>query len=887
MAAPQDTNRELTPERWARIEEVFHRAAECDPQQRRALLDQACGDDLKLRAEVEVLLSSDGSASAYLSGTVRSELLALEFPLKDATVSHYRILDGLGGGGMGLVYRAEDLKLGRRVAIKFLPEESAKDPAALGRFEREARSASALEHPNICPIYEFGEHEGQPFLVMQLLEGQTLRELISAAAPVKSPLLLNKLLDLAIQIADGLQAAHEHGIIHRDIKPANIFVTSQNQVKILDFGLAKLAEVTSVASGALETAADTSSRETVPLTTPELFFSRAGMAVGTLGYMSPEQVRGEKLDARTDLFSFGLVLYEMATGKHAFKGDTGPELQKAILEHEPAPARELQPDLPPKLEEIISRALEKHRETRYQAASEMRADLECLKSETDSKAKFTGDRLHHLRWRRALLSALLLLSLVVAVVFFVRYQRVRGDENSIRSLAVLPLENLSGDPTQEYFVDGMTDELTTDLAKVKSLRVTSRTSVVQYKGVRNKSVQQIGRELNVDAIVEGAVLRSDGRVRITAQLIHAPTDQHLWAESYDRELKDVLALQENVARAIATQIKISLTPQEEGRLMSARAVDPEAYEAYLRGRYFWNKRTAEGIRKASGYFQQAIEKDPSYGLAYSGLADCNSGLSWHGFVSPSVALSKAKAAALKAIEIDPESGEAHASLALVLTHQAEWVGAETEFKRALELNPTYANAHHWYGDYLSAMGRHDEAIAEAKRAFELDPLAPIINTWLALRYYFARRYDEAIAQGRKTVDFDPNFAPAHLVLGQAYLQKGMRDQAIAELQKATQLSGSSSLYLSQVGVAFAAAGRNAEALRVVDNLAKIAKQNYVSSYGIAEIYVALGDKQHALKWLRNAYDEHAVWMDYLNVDPILDPLRSEPGFQELCRRMRL
>jgi eukaryotic-like serine/threonine-protein kinase len=883
VAAPQDANRELTPERWARIEEVFHRAAECDPQQRGSLLDEACGNDLELRAEVEALLSLDGSATAYLSGTVRSELHALEFPLKGATVSHYRILDGLGGGGMGVVYRAEDLKLGRRVAIKFLPEEAAKDTAALGRFEREARSASALEHPNICPIYEFGEHEGRPFLVMQLLEGQTLRELISAASPVELPLLL----DLAIQIADGLQAAHELGIIHRDIKPANIFVTRQNQVKILDFGLAKLAELTSRASDDLETTVDLSPRENIPLTAPEPFFSRAGTAVGTPGYMSPEQVRSEKLDARTDLFSFGLVLYEMATGKHAFKGDTGLALQKAILEQKPVPAREVQPDLPPQLGQILSKALEKSRETRYQTASEIRADLQRLKSEMDSKAKVKAESPPGLLSRRALLSALLILSLVVAVFFLVRYWRVQSADNSIRSLAVLPLENLSGDPEQEYFVDGITDELTTDLAKIKSLRVTSHTSAGQYKGVRNKSLQQIGRELNVDGIVEGAVLRSDGRVRITAELIHAPTDHHLWADSYDRELKDVLALQEDVARAIANQIKISLTPQEEGRLVGARAVDPEAYEAYLRGRYFWNKRTAEGIRKASEYFQQAIEKDPSYGLAYTGLADCNSGLSWHGFVSPSEALPKAKAAALKAVEIEPESGEAHASLALVLTHQAEWVAAETEFKRALELSPTYANAHHWYGDYLSSMGRHDEAIAEAKRAFELDPLAPMINTWLALRYYFARRYDEAIAQGRKTVDFDPNFAPAHLVLGQAYLLKGMRDQAIPELQKATQLSGGSPLYLSQVGVAFAAAGRNAEALRVVGDLGKIAKRSYVSSYGIAEIYAALGDKQHALKWLRNAYDEHAVWMDYLNVDPILDPLRSEPDFKELCRRMRL
>lgn len=411
MAAMRNTKRvgELTPARWAHIEELFHRAAECDPEQRGNLLDQACRDDLALRAEVEALLSSDGSAGRLVSGAVRSELGAFEFPLKGTTVSHYRILDGLGGGGMGLVYVAEDIRLGRRVALKFLPEESAKDAAALARFEREARSASALEHPNICPIFEFGEHEGQPFLVMQLLEGQTLRELISAGGPEKPPLPLHKLLDLAVQIADGLDAAHQHGIIHRDIKPTNIFVTSHGQAKILDFGLAKLAGSVSVAGGNSESEAEGTRRESMPSTTSELFFSRTGMAVGTVGYMSPEQVRGEKLDACTDLFSFGLVLYEMATGKHAFKGDTGSLLQEAILQQKPSPAREVNPEIPPKLQGIIHKALQKDRKERYQTAAELRADLQRLKDEK-------------LAWRRRwpVVAATFLAVLVVVGVFAVR-----------------------------------------------------------------------------------------------------------------------------------------------------------------------------------------------------------------------------------------------------------------------------------------------------------------------------------------------------------------------------------------------------------------------------------------------------------------------------------
>ncbi len=443
----------------------------------------------------------------------------------------------------------------------------------------------------------------------------------------------------------------------------------------------------------------------------------------------------------------------------------------------------------------------------------------------------------------------------------------------IRSIAVLPLENLSHEPEQEYFADGMTEELITSLGKIGAIQVTSRTSVMRYKRT-NKSLPQVARELNVDGIVEGTVQRAGDRVRVTTQLIYARTDHHLWAQSYDRELKDVLALQGEVARAIASEIKTTLTPQEQMSLATVRPVNPGAYEAYLKGRYFWNKRTAEGIKKATDYFQQAINQQPDYGIAYSGLADCNSGLTWHGFASPTEALPRAKAAALKAIEIDPTSGEAHASLALVLSHQRNWAAAENEFKRALQLSPRYANAHHWYGDYLSIVGRHEEALDEAKRAFELDPLSPMINTWLGLRYYHARRYDEAIVQGRKILEVDPSFAAAHLLLGQAYVQKRLHAQAISELQSATSLSGDSPLYMAQVGV-------------VIDQLQKVARQSYVSSYGLAQIYAALGDKQHAMKWLQSAYDERAVWMEYLKVDPVLDSLRSQPRFQDLVRQMGL
>ncbi|HTA60469.1 MAG TPA: winged helix-turn-helix domain-containing protein [Candidatus Baltobacteraceae bacterium] len=456
----------------------------------------------------------------------------------------------------------------------------------------------------------------------------------------------------------------------------------------------------------------------------------------------------------------------------------------------------------------------------------------------------------------------------------------------IQSIAVLPLENLSHEPEQEYFADGITEELITSLSKIGTLHVTSRTSVMQYKRT-NKSLPQIARELNVDGIVEGTVQRSGDRVRITSQLIHAPTDHHLWAGTYDRELKDVLALQDEVARAIANEIKATLTPQEQKSLTAIRPVNPDAYEAYLKGRYYWNKRTADGIRKASEYFQQAINKQPNYGPAYSGLADCNSGLAWHGFASPAEALPKAKAAALKAVEIDPASGEAHASLALVLSHQRSWAAAGNEFKRALELSPGYANAHHWYGDYLSVLGRHGEALAEAKRAFSLDPLSPMINTWLGYRYYDDRHFDEAIEQGRKILDFDPSFAAAHLLLGQAYLQKGLQAQAISELQNATALSGDSPSYMAELGVAYAVSGKKVETLSVINQLRKVARHSYVSSYGFAQIYAALGDKQNSINYLQSAYEEGAVWMQYLQVDPVLDSVRSQPRFQDLVRQMGL
>ena len=767
---------------------------------------------------------------------------------------HYQLLEEIGAGGMGRVYRAHDSRLERDVAIKVLPPLSFTDPHSRKRFRKEALALSRLNHPNIATVHDFDTLGDLDYLVMEYIPGVSLDQKIAHA-----PLAEKEIVRLGAQLAEGLVAAHQEGILHRDLKPANLRVTPEGRLKILDFGLAKAQDV--------NVAASTSSEPHSAI-------------AGTLPYMAPEQLLGEKLDTRTDLYAAGNVLYEMATGKPPFERALGSRMIDEIL-HQPSVApRALNPRISPGLETVILKCLEKSAENRYQSAGELAVDLRRLASASASSnlASQSSARPRHL-WRVLALSLVPVLA-IASLLYYARWRLLARQHEPIRSLAVLPLINVSGDPAQEYFADGMTDELISRMARAGEPRVISLTSSMHYKGT-HKPLKDIANELGVDAVVEGSVLRSGKQVRITAELIDAASDQHLWANSYNRDVSDVLGLQDEVAEAVSSQVGAQL--RLRGR-SSQQPLDPQVYEAYLRGRFEWNKRTPEGAQAALDYFHQAVLRDPKYAAGYAGIADCylTLGPSLHA-TSLALSLSEARAAVGRALQLDPDLAEAHATLAEIsLIADWDWAKAETEFKRALQLNPGYATAHHWYGLYLGYDGRAVEARRELELAHDLDPHSAIIRSNLGWSYYIERDYENTIRTLRQTLAQNPDFWVAHWGLGSCYVQKGWYPLALSELQKAVDLSQGDSGAKASLVYAQAAAGHRQIAEKMLRELQQTGQKEPVD---IAIIYVALGDREQAITMLKQAYSEHSQSLLLLKTDPWLDGLRADPRIQELIKKI--
>jgi eukaryotic-like serine/threonine-protein kinase len=800
------------------------------------------------------------------------------------TVSHYRVLEKLGGGGMGIVYKAEDVRLGRYVCLKFLPERLSKDHAAIERFQREARAASSLNHPHICTIHDVDEYDGQSFIVMEFLEGQTLKHRIAGR-----PMEIERVPEYGHQMADALEAAHAKAIIHRDIKPANIFLTERGQIKLLDFGLAKLMpERMGVASLSHAGTAFTATTEDAHLTS-------TGVSMGTVAYMSPEQVRGEELDERTDLFSLGLVLYEMATGKQAFVGHTSGLVFEAILNRAPAPAARLNPAISPQLEQIINKALEKNRALRYRTAADLSADLQRLKRDTDSARAFqvasgtSAEQPAERPWvpfvgAGVVALALLLFGLNVGGL---RERVLHGTaQGRIDSIAVLPFANLSNDPKTEYLSDGITESLINSLSQLPNLSVTSRNTVFRYKG-QLTDPEKLGRDIGVRAILTGRLIQTGDELMISVSLEDVRENRQIWGEQYNRRLSNLVSVQQEIAADIYGRLRPKLEGEERKLLAKRPTENVEAYQLYLQGLFYWNKWTEPDFKKAADYFTQAVQKDSRYALSYAGLADTYSLLGDAGYLPPSEAWPKAKAAAMQALEIDDTLAEAHTSLALVKEHfEWDWTGAETEFRRAIELNPNSATAHHWYGEYLANMGRTEEGLRETKKAQELDPLSLIINTTLGWQLHLAHRSDQAVEQLRKVLDIDAKFTPARRVLEAVYAQTGKQKEAVEEREKVVSLSGSPELAAS-IAEDFSKLGYKGVQQSWLDGLTEISKHGYVSSYSIAEGYMRLGQKDKAFQWLEKAYEEHDSGLVSVGVEPMFDPVRSEPRFKDIVRRMKL
>ena len=882
-------------ENWQKVKAIFDSAVEVAPDDRSAFLNDACADDEELRREVETLLASSDEAESFMETPFAGEIAGLILDtsanqLKDGQgFSHYKIIRQIGVGGMGEVYLAQDQKLDRKVAIKILNEKFSRHESNLERFIREAKAASALNHPNILVIHEIGENEAANYIVSEFIEGVTLREIVN-----ESPMKSSEVLGIAIQIANALDAAHQAHIVHRDIKPENVMIRPDGFVKILDFGLAKLVEQKAVGFEA---------------STVKQNQTAKGVILGTVNYMSPEQAKGESVDERTDIFSFGAVIYEMLAGRTPFAGDSVPETFANLINAEPQPLSRYAANVPEELRRIVAKTLRKNKDERYQTMKGLLADLKDLRenlafderlekshsSDTENATKVfqatTGDAnlqtaetnssfAGQIKLRKPL-AAFALSVLLTAFGFGVWYfTNFSANPKQIESIAVMPFVNESGNADNEYLTDGMTETLISSLSQLPNLNVKARSSVFRYKG-KDATAQTIGKELNVQAILNGRVVQRGDRLTLSLELVDAQTENVIWSDQYNRGQADLISLQSEIARDISDKLRVKLSGADEQKLTKKYTENLEAYKLYLQGRFYLNKRTAKDIWKSIEYFEQAIAVDPNYALGYAGIADARALLSVYRGAPPHETKPKAKEAALKALSLDKDLAEAHVALGTILhDYDYDFAGAEREFKLAIELDPNYAAAHQNYGILFSTLGRHEEALAEYHRALEIDPFSLIFNRGYGERLIYARRYDDAIAQLKKTLEMDAGFVSTHYSLAVAYQIKGNYAEAVEEFAKFQELTGEP---------------QTAAAIR--ENYAKNGWQGFLRMiteeglqfitpwHNVAIFHAALGEKDKAFAELNRSYERRESLMMRLKADPRLDPLRDDPRYQDLLRRV--
>ena len=801
----------------------------------------------------------------YSEDIPASPTKTLETPTEELTrgttfAGRYEIIEELGKGGMGKVYRVEDKKIQEEVALKLIKPEIASDKKTIERFSNELKMARKIAHRNVCKMYDLGEEKGAHYITMEYVPGQDLRGLIKQTGQ----LAVGTTINIAKQFCEGLSEAHKLGVVHRDLKPQNIMIDKEGNVRIMDFGIARSLKAKGITG--------------------------AGVMIGTPEYMSPEQVEGKETDQRSDIYSLGVILYEMVTGRVPFEGDTPFTIGVKHKSEVPRDPRELNAQIPEELNQVILRCMEKDKDKRYQTAEELNSELTKIEKGIPTtervvpKRKPITSREITVTFGLKKLFIPTVVITVLAIIAVVIWQPWSQKEtvsipSDKPSIAVLPFEDLSPQKDQDYFCDGLAVELINRLSNIENLKVPARASAFSFKG-KGLDILEIGKKLKVELVLVGSLQKAGNRLRITVELVKVSDGYPLWSEKYERNMEDIFALQDEISLSVVDKLKIKLLGEEKAELVMRHTQNPEAYNLFLKGLYFWNKRTAEDIRKAIDYFEQAIKLDTNYALAYARLADSYGLLPFYTSILPKEAFSKAKVAVMKALDIDETLAEAHSALGFIrMYYDWDWEAAEIELKRAVQMKPSYVTAHHWYAEYLSWVGRHEEAIAEIRRAHELDPLSLLINYMKAYVFFYARQYERAIEQCQQTLELDPNFAMPYATLGRAYLEKGMYEEAIVAFQKWGSKPG--------LGFAYALAGKRDEALGILEEMKERWKRGDIRALPIARVYTGLGEEDLVLEWLEKSFGRREPRMVLLNVDPRFDSLRSNPRFKALLKKMNL